>query len=265
MQTIITASETSNISTQDRGLNYGDGFFTTAIITDGQVEHWAYHKARLIECAQRLGFPALEFTALESHITQQVASHSQAVLKVVITRGEGGRGYAPPSECNLNIIVSVLPYPDHYNSLTDTGISLAISPIKLAVQPHLAGLKTLNRLEQVLIKNALQTQHSDDALVLDYNNNVIETSVANIFAIKNNKVFSPRLDECGIKGVYLQSLCDKLTVEFKTVSVDDLTQADAIFVCNSLMKIVPVKSIGEHCFDIAYSQSLLNELLAKEA
>ncbi|TMP70822.1 aminodeoxychorismate lyase [Pseudoalteromonas sp. S1609] len=265
MQTIITASETSNISTRDRGLNYGDGFFTTAMVTDGQVEHWAYHKARLIECAQRLGFPALEFNALESQITQLIASHPQAVLKVVITRGEGGRGYAPPSECNLNIIVSVLPYPDHYNSLTDSGISLAISPIKLAVQPHLAGLKTLNRLEQVLIKNALQTQHSDDALVLDYNNNVIETSAANIFAIKNNKVFSPRLDECGIKGVFLQSLCDKLTVEFKTVSVDDLTQADAVFLCNSLMKIVPVKSIGEHCFDIAHSQSLLNELLAKEA
>jgi len=265
MQTIIIANKTSSVSTRDRGLNYGDGFFTTAMVTDGQAEHWAYHKTRLIECAQRLGFPALEFNALESHITQLIASHHQAVLKVVITRGEGGRGYAPPSECNLNIIVSVLAYPDHYNSLTDSGISLAISPIKLAVQPHLAGLKTLNRLEQVLIKNALQAQHCDDALVLDYNNNVIETSAANIFAIKNNKVFSPRLDECGIKGVFLQSLCDKLTVEFKTVSVDDLTQADAIFVCNSLMKIVPVKSIGEHCFDIAHSQSLLNELLAKEA
>ena len=75
---------------------------------------------------------------------------------------------------------------------------------------------------------------------VDYNNNVIETSAANIFAIKNNKVFSPRLDECGIKGVFLQSLCDKLAVEFKTVSVDDLTQADAVFLCNSLMKIVPV-------------------------
>ena len=218
MQTIIIANKTSSVSTRDRGLNYGDGFFTTAMITDGQVEHWAYHKTRLIECAQRLGFPALEFRALESHITQQVASQAQAVVKIVVTRGEGGRGYAPPSKCNLNIIVSVLPYPDHYNSLIDTGINLAISPIKLAVQPHLAGLKTLNRLEQVLIKNALQAQHSDDALVLDYNNNVIETSAANIFAIKNNKVFSPRLDECGIKGVFLQSLCDKLTVEFNRIN-----------------------------------------------
>ncbi|WP_372859191.1 aminodeoxychorismate lyase [Pseudoalteromonas sp.] len=264
MQTTIIANETNSISTRDRGLNYGDGFFTTAMITDGQVEHWAYHKARLIECAQRLGFPALEFNSLESQLTQLIASHAQAVLKIVVTRGEGGRGYAPPNECNLNIIVSVLPYPKHYTSLTDSGISLAISPIKLAIQPHLAGLKTLNRLEQVLVKNALQTQHSDDALVLDYNNNVIETSAANIFAIKNHKIFSPRLNECGIKGVFLQSLCDKLAVEFKTVSVDELTQADAVFICNSLMNIVPVKNVGEHHFDIVHSQSLLNELLAKE-
>jgi len=151
----------------------------------------------------------------------------------------------------------------HYHSLRETGISLAISPIKLSLQPHLAGLKTLNRLEQVLIKNALQAEQSDDALVLDYNNNVIETSAANIFAIKNNKVISPRLDECGIKGVFLQFLCDKLAIEFKTISVDELTQADAVFVCNSLMKIVPVKSIGEHYFDIAHSQALLT--VAKEA
>ena len=265
MQTIITASETSQISTRDRGLNYGDGFFTTAIVTHGQVEHWGYHKARLIECAQRLGFPALAFTPLETHISQQIASKVQAVLKIVITRGEGGRGYAPPSECNLTIIMSVLPYPKHYHTLTDTGVSLAISPIKLAIQPHLAGLKTLNRLEQVLIKNALQTQQSDDALVLDYNNNVIETSAANIFAIKNQKIFSPMLDECGIKGVFLQSLCDKLAIEFKRVSLNDLNQADAVFICNSLMKIVPVNRIGEHRFDHAHSQLLLKELLAKEA
>lgn len=265
MQTIITASETSQISTRDRGLNYGDGFFTTAMVTHGQVEHWGYHKARLIECAQRLGFPALAFTDLETHITQQIATEFQAVLKIVVTRGEGGRGYAPPNACHPNIIVSVLPYPKHYHSLTNAGVSLTVSPIKLAIQPHLAGLKTLNRLEQVLIKNAIQSQQSDDALVLDYNNNVIETSAANIFAIKNQKIFSPKLDECGIKGVFLQSLCDKLTIEFKRVSLSDLTQADAVFVCNSLMKIVPVKRIAEHTFNITHSQALLKQRQAKEA
>ena len=152
-----------------------------------------------------------------------------------------------------------------YLNLHQDGVSLAISPIKLAAQPLLAGLKTLNRLEQVLIKKAMQNESCDDVIVLDYNNNVIEASAANIFAIKEGRVFTPKLEECGIKGVYLQSLCDKLAIEFKVVSVEDLKQADAVFVCNSLMAAIPVKSIESRIFDVSKSQLLLKELLAKEA
>ena len=78
-------------------------------------------------------------------------------------------------------------------------------------------------------------------------------------------MFTPLLDECGIKGVYLQSLCDKLPVEFKRVKVEDLTQADAVFVCNSLMGAVPVKRIGHQVFNTDESHVLLTKLLAKEA
>ncbi|WP_282130609.1 aminodeoxychorismate lyase [Pseudoalteromonas aliena] len=264
-QTIITASDSTTISTSDRGLNYGDGFFTTAKVVDGQVQYWPHHKARLIECAERLGFPELDFYSLENKITQHTTDLQLSVLKILITRGEGGRGYGLPSECNITILLSVLDYPSNYSALAKKGVRLEISPIKLASQPYLAGLKTLNRLEQVLIKKAMQTQNCDDVLVLDHNNNVIEASAANIFAIKNHKVFSPLVDECGIKGVYLQSLCDKLPVEFKRVQVEDLTQADAVFVCNSLMGAVPVKSIEQQVFNTANSHALLTKLLAKEA
>ncbi|TMO09608.1 aminodeoxychorismate lyase [Pseudoalteromonas sp. S558] len=264
-QTIITASDSTTISTSDRGLNYGDGFFTTAKVVDGQVQYWPHHKVRLIECAERLGFPELEFNSLENKITQHITDLQLSVLKILITRGEGGRGYGLPSECNITILLSVLDYPSSYSALAKKGVRLEISPIKLAAQPYLAGFKTLNRLEQVLIKRAMQTQNCDDVLVLDHNDNVIEASAANIFAIKNHKVFSPLVDECGIKGVYLQSLCDKLPVEFKRVQVEDLTQADAVFVCNSLMGAVPVKSIEQQVFNTANSHALLTKLLAKEA
>ncbi|AQQ01628.1 aminodeoxychorismate lyase [Pseudoalteromonas aliena] len=264
-QTIITASDSTTISTSDRGLNYGDGFFTTAKVVDGQVQYWPHHKARLIECAERLGFPELDFYSLENKITQHTTDLQLSVLKILITRGEGGRGYGLPSECNITILLSVLDYPSNYSALAKKGVRLEISPIKLAAQPYLAGLKTLNRLEQVLIKKAMQTQNCDDVLVLDHNDNVIEASAANIFAIKNHKVFSPLVDECGIKGVYLQSLCDKLPVEFKRVQVEDLIQADAVFVCNSLMGAVPVKSIEQQVFNTANSHALLTKLLAKEA
>ncbi|MBQ4858563.1 aminodeoxychorismate lyase [Pseudoalteromonas sp. MMG007] len=265
MQTIITTDQNSTLSTQDRGLNYGDGFFTTAKVVDGKIQYWAHHKARLTECAQRLGFPNINFIELEEHIGNYIQSCKLNVLKIVVTRGEGGRGYNLPAKCNLTILLSVAAYPQNYLNLHQVGVNLAISPIKLAAQPLLAGLKTLNRLEQVLIKKAMQSQHCDDVIVLDYNNNVIEASAANIFAIKDQRIFTPQLDECGIKGVYLQSLCDKLTVEFKVVSIADLIEADAVFICNSLMAVIPVKTIESRIFDVSKSQLLLKELLAKEA
>lgn len=264
-QTIITTVKNSTISAYDRGLNYGDGFFTTAKVVNGQVEHWSHHKARLIECATRLGFPLVDIAELEAHIAKSIAEHTLCVLKIVITRGAGGRGYGLPQTCNVTVLLSVLEYPQNYSRLVNEGISLNISPIKLAAQPLLAGLKTLNRLEQVLIKKALQTQPCDDVLVLDYNNNVIEASAANIIAIKQNKLFTPSLNECGIKGVYLQSLCDKLAVDFKCVSIADLLEADAVFICNSLMGVVPINRLEQRSFDIVHSQLLLNKLLAKEA
>lgn len=265
MQTIITTNDKSTINTRDRGLNYGDGFFTTAKVVAGRVEHWQYHKARLIECAERLAFPAINFTELEQHITKAISHCQLNVLKVVITRGEGGRGYGLPQQAHLTILLSVLAFPQNYKALAKSGVSLALSPIKLASQPLLAGLKTLNRLEQVLIKNAMANQTCDDVLVLDHQNNVIEASAANIFAIIDNKVYTPSLEQCGIKGVYLQSLCDKLAVEFKQVSLNELTQARAVFICNSLMGAVAVNRIEQQSFNVEQSMALLNELLAKEA
>lgn len=265
MQTIITTGDTSTINTRDRGLNYGDGFFTTAKVVAGQVEHWHYHKARLVECAERLAFPAINFTELEQHIAKAIAGCQLNVLKIVITRGEGGRGYGLPQHTHLTIIITVSAFPQNYPALAKSGVSLALSPIKLASQPLLAGLKTLNRLEQVLIKNAMASQQCDDVLVLDHKNNVIEASAANIFAISDNKLYTPSLEQCGIKGVYLQSLCDKLAVEFKQVSLNELTQARAVFICNSLMGAVAVNRIEQQSFNVEQSMHLLNELLAKEA
>ena len=262
-QNIIT-EQPSVVSSRDRGINYGDGFFTTAKIVGGNVEHWSLHRARLIECASRLAFPEIEFIELEAVINQLIATQECAVLKVLVTRGEGGRGYGLPEQPLLNIVLSVVDFPSHYEALSSKGLSLAVSPIKLASQPLLAGLKTLNRLEQVMIKQAMQTQDCDDVLVLDYQNNVIETSAANVFAVKSGRVFTPLLNECGIKGVYLQSLCAKLPIEFVNLTLEQLTQMDAVFVCNSLMGVIPIKAIDNAYFDINNSLSVLNGLIAKE-
>ena len=265
MQIIIFTDATSTVSNKDRGLNYGDGFFTTAKVHNGEVEHWPLHCARLIECATRLGFDELDISALTKAVNDYIQSVSLGVLKIVVTRGEGGRGYALPEQPQTTILLSQLAFPAHYNQQALQGVKLAVSPIKLASQPLLAGLKTLNRLEQVMIKRAMDAQTCDDVLVCDYQNNVIEASAANIFAIDNGCVVSPNLQNCGIKGVYLQSLCDKLEIEFIDITLPELLQMDAVYLCNSLMAIVPVIAIADTEFDLTTSLKLLHGLLAKES
>tara|TARA_B100000929_G_C15461203_1_gene404563 strand:+ start:159 stop:971 length:813 start_codon:yes stop_codon:yes gene_type:complete len=263
-QTIKIITPDTTISTQDRGLNYGDGFFTTASVVDSEVEHWDLHKARLEECAQRLFFPELDLTAIECEVNQAISDKQTGILKIVVTRGAGGRGYGLPDTPNIQILITVLPQVSHYQSWQQQGVKLAISDVRLAYQPLLAGLKTLNRLEQVLIKKHMHTVECDDVVVLDYKNNVIECSAANIFAIKNGKIVSPKLDGCGITGVYLNALCGKLAIEFKAIQLDELLAMDAVFMCNSLMGVVPVTSIADTQFDIVRSNALLAAQFAKE-
>ena len=102
-------------------------------------------------------------------------------------------------------------------------------------------------------------------VVLDYDNNVIECSAANLFAIKDGQVMSPKLDRCGITGVYLSALCDKLAIEFKAIQLDELLAMDAVFMCNSLMGVVPVARIADTQFDIECSKALLTAQFAKES
>ncbi|MBQ4832527.1 aminodeoxychorismate lyase [Pseudoalteromonas sp. MMG010] len=263
-QTILT-NDNSGVNVRDRGFNYGDGFFTTAKVVNGVVQLWALHKSRLIECASRLDFPEIDFAHLEARIGKYIATQTLCVLKIVITRGLGGRGYASPKSCHLTIVLTITQFPEHYHSLQKTGISLGVSNIKLASQPLLAGLKTLNRLEQVLIKNDMKNVPYDDVLVCDQQNQIIEVSAANIFIIKDSIIYSPLLNECGINGVYLRSLCDKLLIQFKTLSLNDVLQADGVFICNSLMEVVAVNCILDCQFNVSNSVLIFKQLLAKES
>jgi len=258
--TIINEANSGSISLTDRGLNYGDGFFTTAKVINEKVEHWHFHKLRLIECQNRLGFPELNFADLEATISKLCLNQKLSVLKVLITRGNGGRGYAQPLEQKPVIVISLLPYPNNYSELKAKGITLEVSSIKLGFQPLLAGMKTLNRLEQVLIKQELSTKYWSEAIVLDLNDNVIETSIANIIYYINGQWHTPKLDQAGIKGVYREYLSSKIPLIESRVTLDEIKTAKAIFCCNSLMGFVPIKSIQNTYFDLELALKLQKDM-----
>lgn len=262
-RTIINGQVATSLSINDRGLNYGDGFFTTAKVSQREVELWPLHIARLQQCATRLGFPELDIAALEVDVDALIAMapSDDYVLKIVYTRGSGGRGYAPPTDAHIQRIVRLMPYPTQYQTLVETGLSLSIAQTRLAQQPLLAGMKTLNRLEQVLVKQEAAKASSDDMLVLDTTDNVIETSSANLLLYQQGQWFTPKLDQAGVKGVYLTHLSQHLAVREQRVNLATLFSVDALYCCNSLMGVIPIKRLAHHDYNVDISKSVLSKAL----
>ncbi|BBN81891.1 aminodeoxychorismate lyase [Pseudoalteromonas sp. A25] len=252
--------QADSISTLDRGLLYGDGFFTTAQVKSGEILLWQLHKERLKHCQQRLYFPSIDWLHLDA-ICNEASQHiTHGVLKVMITRGSGGRGYLPPNDAVPSVVIQTSDYPKNYSDLQNRGLRLQFSSIKLGHQPLLAGLKTLNRLEQVLIKHDAAEYDCDDVLVCDIHEQVIETSIGNIIGVKDGKAFTPKLDNCGIEGVYLRHLSALNKIERISLTQKALTKLDALFVCNSLLGLVFVDSIGAYQFDLSLAKQLKTQL-----
>jgi len=240
----INGVETEQLLVTDRGLAYGDGLFTTAKIMAGKIEMLDAHLQRLTDGCQHLGFSTFQATELRHQLVNLAKSYSRAVLKVIITTGSGGRGYARPNTNNLtlSIIVMVHEFPQHYDALAQSGITLGVSEQKISINPMLAGIKHLNRLEQVLLRNELDMRSEDDLVVCNINNDVVEATSANLFWFKGEQLYTPLLNHSGVAGLMRAAIlaaCPNTVI--KQTSLADLQQADAMFVCNSVMGIVPVK------------------------
>ncbi|EHE8974457.1 aminodeoxychorismate lyase [Salmonella enterica subsp. houtenae serovar 43:z4,z23:-] len=251
------------IAVNDRGLQFGDGCFTTARIADGNILLFCRHLARLTEACNRLAIPFREWDSLAAEMRKMALAQREGVLKAVITRGSGGRGYSFANCEQPTRILSVSSYPAHYARWKNAGINLALSPISLGRNPYLAGLKHLNRLEQVLIRSHLEQTDADEALVLDSEGWVTECCAANLFWRKGLVVYTPRLDQAGVNGI-MRQFCMQMLAQshFQVVEVyakeDELMQADEMIVCNALMPVIPVRACG----DTLFSSRLLFDYLA---
>lgn len=244
---IINGQPATQLDLTDRSIQYGDGCFTTIATSNGKVVHWDLHLRRLQRSVQRLFIDFEKWQELKHNVDKLAQSNDKCVIKIILTRGSGGRGYGVNGVSHSNYILTVHQMPTHYADWQTSGISLGLSPIQLSKQPLLAGIKHLNRLEQVLIKRDLEQKQFDDAIVCDTDGMVVESSVANVFWRKGNSWFTPDLYYSGVEGVmrnlvlaYFDS--KRLPVDKVRANLETFKQADEIFICNSLMGIVPVKS-----------------------
>lgn len=252
---LINGQQSDQVETSDRALQFGDGCFTTALIVDGNVMRLADHLQRLREGCERLGIAFSHWQALTEEMSTVAQEWSRGVLKVILSRGSGGRGYAI-SGCDSPLrIVSASAYPSHYDQWRVSGIRLHSCPLRLGINPALAGIKHLNRLEQVMIRRFIDECGADEALVLDHQQRVVECCTANIFWRKGEEWLTPRVDEAGVDGTmrrYLIRLLSEWGYPCHQVFAgpQEVLAADEVFICNALMPVIPVIGIDDIRFPV---------------
>ena len=260
---LINGYEQDMLAASDRATQFGDGCFTTACIIDGEIPLFAAHLERLQDACQKLLISFEDWSELQNEMKMLAKGHVRGVLKVIISRGSGGRGYSGKNCHSATRILSVSAWPVHYDRWRQEGITLALSPVRLGRNPLLAGLKHLNRLEQVLIRSHLEQTDADEALVLDSEGWVTECCAANLFWRKGNVVYTPRLDQAGVNGI-MRQFCIRLLAQSSyqlvevQASLEESLQADEMVICNALMPVMPVCACG----DVSFSSATLYEYLA---
>nr|WP_154325099.1 aminodeoxychorismate lyase [Pantoea sp. 201603H] len=251
------------LSVCDRAVQFGDGCFTTARVRNGGIELLAEHLKRLQSGCERLLIADPDWQALKGEMLAAASIQHEGVLKVIISRGVGGRGYSTTGCQQPTRIVSLSPYPEHYLHLREVGARLVVSPVRLAMNPLLAGIKHLNRLEQVLIRAQFEQAAADEALVLDTEGKLVECCAANLFWRKGNQVFTPQLTFSGVQGIMRQHIISLLEArgyvcQEVRAELNHLADASEVLICNALMPVLPVCQIGDWSYS---SRQLFNQII----
>lgn len=252
----------------DRALHYGDAAFTTIRVHQSRPCWLVDHVRRLQEACRRLHFPPFDWQQLQEEIEQACVDDGVGVLKVLLSRGDGQRGYAPTGALGRRMISSYAPTQaigEHYQH----GIAVRIAQLRLAEQPALAGVKHANRLEQVLALAEPEHRDVQEALLLDAQGRLISATAANVFVRMGQSIMTPLLHRAGVAGTCRRRVLNQSMPGIGITEADLpsslLMDADEIFVCNAVRGIVPVAKLGsrellDHHFAHALMRGLHPEL-----
>lgn len=235
------------LSVKDRGLAYGDGFFETIRVKAATPLLFERHLQRLALGARRLALP-LDLAQIESECRAFAAQMGEGVMKLIVTRGDGQRGYAPAADAQSRRILQGSPLPLYPKTNAEHGIRLFACRTRLAEQPLLAGLKHLNRLEQVIARSEWHDTEHAEGLMRDTSGRLVEAVFSNLFLVKAGVLLTPDLSRCGVAGVMRAELLamaeqGNMPARALDLQMSDLQKADEVFVCNSVYGIWPVLGV----------------------
>ena len=236
-------------SLKDRGLAYGDGLFETIAVRAGKPLLLELHLQRLAGGCARLAIAA-DQALIRSELLAYAQAMGEGVLKLILTRGDSQRGYGFTPEAEPRRILQASPMAAYPPAYAEQGVQLFDCATRLSEQPLLAGLKHLNRLEQVLARNEWQDPAYAEGLMRDTSGRIIEGVFSNLFLVQSGGLITADLHRCGVAGVMRAALlaeAERLAIPctVSDISRAQLQQADEVFLCNSVYGIWPVRACAE--------------------
>lgn len=244
--TLINGISSDVVSANDRGLLYGDGVFRTLKKVGGVSCCWPRHYAKLADDCAALNLRCPDAATLAAELAQLPPD---CVAKIIITRGPGTRGYAVAADAVPTHIVTASALPDYPSSHYASGVKVCLCSLRLASQPRLAGIKHLNRLENVLARMEWNDAAIAEGLLLDEGGNVIEGTMSNVFAWRQGVLHTPDLGRCGVAGVQRDRILSfaaelGLPTLVAPLSLDALMAADEVMLCNSVIGVWQVREFN---------------------
>ena len=257
----VNGEAVTNVPVADRGFQYGDGLFETLSVTNGRIEFWNRHMARLAEGCARLALPAPDIDVLANEVEvllngqRAVEGVDAGVLKIMVTRGTGGRGYRMPDPIEATRVVSFHAAPDYPASFARDGIRVVVCQTRLAEQKRLAGIKHMNRLENVLARAEWDDPAIAEGLMCDEAGRVIEGVMTNLFCVNDGTLLTPDLSRCGVAGIIrglVMEIAEEKGIPCRQadISLKEALASDDLFLTNSVIGLWPIRYVGDQSFAI---------------
>ncbi len=245
---MIDGSPGDTIPVTDRAIQYGDGLFETIAVREGRLELWRSHMERLRAGCERLGFGMPEPQLLLREARRLIQGQRHAVLKIILSRGVGGRGYLAPQSPVPTRILALHPWPEWPRESRSTGVAIRVCSTPLGLNPLLAGIKHLNRLEQVMARAEWRDPAIAEGVMSDIEGNLIEGTRSNLFLVRDGVLLTPDLSRCGVAGIMRGAVLEAarrrgIRCVTGRLQRSHLEQAQELFLTNSLIGIWPVRRV----------------------
>jgi 4-amino-4-deoxychorismate lyase len=251
---LVNGVETAVVQAADRGLSYGDGVFRTLAVRHGLPQHWPRHYAKLASDCEAIKLQCPDAVLLAQEVSRVCVAEPDCALKVVITRGVGERGYRYEDTVPTRILLTA-PLPKYPQTYAEFGVKVRLCRLKLAPQPATAGVKHLNRLENVLARAEWSDSGIAEGILCDIDGNVIGGTMTNVFVVKDATLATPSLHRCGIGGLTRGRLIESAArhgaaCDVTTLAWSEVVAAEEVFLVNSLIGVWPVRDIEGHSYPV---------------